>query len=378
MIRSRLVLISWLALLGGCSSSSASTTVQPLPPAGEAWLSLAQLTEAKIDVALVAEREIAMQVKALGKVAFEDSRLQHVFSPVTGRVVKINAQLGQRVKKGDPLVTIESPDIGEASADLDKANAELVVAQRELARQKELVEANAGVRRDLEAAEAEYRKAKAETERARKKMWLLQQGGIDTITQTFVLRARIDGEVIARNVHPGMEVQGQYGGGDSTELFTIGEADVVWVYADVFEMDIGRVQVGAPVRIKAVAHPDKVFEGKVEWVAQALDPATRTVKVRCTLSNAERLLLPEMHATVEIEADARKVLALPRAAILRMGEQSVVFVEAGEAPNGGKRFERRPVVVEEADGDGWAPVKRGISAGERAVVSGAILLAGST
>src|SRR5262249_7304172 len=151
-----------------------------------------------------------------------------------GRVTKIEAQLGQRVAKGAPLAYIDSPDVGIASADLGKAQADLVAAEHEIARERELFEAHAGSQRDLEAATDNYAKAKAELERSKQKARLLRAGSVDAVTQGFVLRSLIDGEVTARNVYPGMEVQGQYSGG-SVELFTIGDPDPVWILSDVFE-----------------------------------------------------------------------------------------------------------------------------------------------
>jgi cobalt-zinc-cadmium efflux system membrane fusion protein len=104
--------------------------------------------------------------------------------------------------------------------------------------------------------------------------------------------------VIARSVNPGAEIQGQYGGGTALELFTVGELDSVWLLADVFEMDLGRVQKGAPVSIKVVAYPDRTFSGQVDYITGTLDPATRTARVRCAVPNPARELKPEMYATV--------------------------------------------------------------------------------
>ena len=198
-------------------------------------------------------------------------RVAHVFSPVTGRVSRILADPGARVKKGAPLCAIQSPDVGNAFADLGKAEADLTAAQHEFQRHKELYEAHAGSQKEFEAAEDNYSKAKAESERARQKARLFRGGGADAVTQEFVLRAPIEGEVIARNVNPGAEVQGQYSGGTAAELYTIGELDRVWVIADVFEMDLARLKKGAAVTIEVVAYPDQVFTGVVDWISDLLD-----------------------------------------------------------------------------------------------------------
>jgi len=297
---------------------------------------------------------------------------------VTGRIKRILADPGERVKKGAALATIESPDVGNAFADYGKAQADLVAAEHDLSRQKELYEAHAGSQRDYEAAQDNYSKAKAEIERARQKARLFRTtgGSTDPVTQDFTLRAPIEGEVIARNVNPGAEVQGQYSGGTAVELFTVGELDSVWVFADVFEMDLARVKRGAPVSIKVVAYPDKAFAGKVDWISDALDPVSRTAHVRCSLSNLGRELKPEMYATVAISVPAPSVPALPRAALLRIGDQTVVFVQMGNTPDGRVRFSRRIVAVNEEEGTDFLPIIRGIGPGDQVVTSGAILLSG--
>jgi cobalt-zinc-cadmium efflux system membrane fusion protein len=310
-------------------------------------------------------------------VAFDDRRVSHLYSPVTGRVRQILADPGQRVRRGAPLVVIESPDVGNAFADLDKAQADLVAAEHDYRRQRELYEAHAAAQRDFEAAEDSYGKAKAEVERARQKARLFKSGSADKVTQEFTLRAPIDGEVIARSVNPGTEVQGQYSGGQAVELYTIGELDRVWLLADVAEADLGKVRVGASVLARVVAYPDRVFEGQVDWIAAALDPQTRTARVRCSLTNSDRLLKPEMFATVNIAIAGERRPAVARPAVLRLGDQTVVFIEDGRAADGRRRFVRRVVVLDDDDGGDYLPVKRNLGLGERVVISGAILVSGA-
>jgi cobalt-zinc-cadmium efflux system membrane fusion protein len=367
-----------LILLGlpavGChKSQAAAEPAQAQPPPGEVWLSQQQVVDAKIDVKEVTNQDVDDTILTSGRVALDDLRSGHVFSPVTGRVVKIDAQLGQRVKKGDPLATLESPDIGNTVSDVHKAEADLIAAQHDYERKKELFEQKAGSAADLEAAEDSYRKAKAELERARQKQTLLRVGSADAVTQMYTLTSPIDGEVLMRNINPGIEVQGQYSGGATQELFTVGELDKVWVLADLYEMDIARVHVGTPAAVTVVAYPDKVFKGQVDWVSGMLDPGTRTAKVRCTFDNPERQLRPEMYATMQISVDQKRALAIPRNALLRLGEYKVVFVEVGDDP-GRVRFQRVPVDVDEGEASQWLEVKRGLGPGQKVVVNGAILL----
>jgi len=362
-----------LACTGCHKSQAAAEAPGALPPSGEVWLSEAQVVDAKIEVKPVKEEDVDDTILTSGRVTLDDLRAGHVFSPVTGRVVKINAQLGQRVKKGDPLATIESPDIGNAVSDVHKAEADLIAAQHDYQRKKELFEQKAGSAADLEAAEDTYRKAKAELERARQKQALLRVGSVDAVTQTYTLPSPIDGEVLMRNINPGIEVQGQYSGGATQELFTIGELDRVWVLADLYEMDLARVHVGTPAVVSVVAYKDQSFRGQVDWVSGMLDPSTRTAKVRCTFDNPGRLLRPEMYATVQISVDQKKALAIPRNALLRLGEYKVVFIQVGKEP-GKVRFQRVPVEVDEGESSQWLEVKHGLEPGQSIVVNGAILL----
>ncbi len=361
----------------GCGGHASNAATTPQPPAGEAWLTTQQLKNANLVVQPVGDQDVGGAVVTAGKVTYDDLLVSHEISPVTGRIVRIDAQPGQRVKKGAPLAVIESPDVGTAFSDLAKAHADLEAAERDYKRQKELFDAHAASQKDYETALDNFQKAKAELLRAQKKAALLSKGGgADSVTQEYTLRAHIDGEVISRNVSPGMEVQGQYSQGSAVELFTIGELDHVWVVADVYEMDLGRIKKGARATVRVVSYPNRIFEGVVDYVSGTLDPATRTAKVRCTIANTDRALKPEMYATVSVSVAERKALAIPRSAMLRLGDQTVVFVQTGTAPNGLIRFERRPVAVDEDEGGDYLPVTHGLERGEKIVTSGAILLAG--
>ncbi len=369
--------VALAGLQSGCHKSEAAPEpAGPQVPSGQVWLSPQQVADAKIEVQAMGVQDVDDTILTSGRVTLDDLRSGHVFSPVSGRVVSINttnAQLGAKVKKGDPLAVIESPDIGTAVSDLHKAEAGLIAAQHDYDRKKSLFEQKAGSAADLEASEDGYRTAKAELERARQKTNLLHTGAVDSVSQTYTLTSPIDGEVLTRQINPGIEVQGQYSGGTTMELFTIGELDKVWVIADLYEMDLARVHVGSPAVVTVVAYPGTVFKGTVDWVSGMLDPNTRTAKVRATFDNPDRLLRPEMYSTVQISVDQKKALAIPRNALLRLGEYKVVFTQVGE-DQGTTKFERVPVDVDEGESSPWLEVKHGLEPGQKVVVNGAILL----
>jgi cobalt-zinc-cadmium efflux system membrane fusion protein len=368
-------LVASAALTAGCHRKEPAAPAAPAnqPPPGQVWITPDQVKDAKIEVAPIGERDVDDTILTAGTVTLDDIRTGHVFSPVTGRVVQIVAQLGQRMKKGDPLATIESPDVGSAVSDVHKADADLIAAEHDFKRKKSLFEQKAGSAADLETAEDTYRRAQAEVERARQKEMLLRVGNADAVSQTFTLVSPVEGEVLMRNINPGIEVQGQYSGGAAQELFTIGELDRVWVISDLYEMDLARVHVGTKASVTVVAYPAATFVGKVDWVSGALDPTLRTTKVRCTFENPDRKLRPMMYATVEISVDQKRALAIPRNASLRLGDDKIVFVQAGEA-NGLVQFQRVAVDVDEGESSPWLEVKHGLVPGQKVVVNGAILL----
>ncbi len=230
-------LVRAAALLGcfatcgvGCGQSRATVPPPEVEaPAGEVWLTPQQVRDARIEVQPLEIHDVDDTILTSGTVTLDDLRTGHVFSPVTGRVVSIVAGLGQRVQKGDPLAVIESPDIGSAVSDVHKAEADMIAAEHDLKRKKELYEQKAGALADYEASNDSYRKAKAELERAQQKQRLLRVGSADAVTQRYTLPSPVDGEILLRNINPGVEVTGQYSGGATVELFTIGELDHVWV-----------------------------------------------------------------------------------------------------------------------------------------------------
>lgn len=329
-----------------------------------------QASQGFIEIGTVGLRELGPSVEAPARLTFDDLKEAHIFSPVTGRVTSIEAEIGQDVRAGDTLATIRSPDLAAAQSDVNKANAELGEASRELLRQRELAAARAGVRRDLDLAREEQARAEAEAARARANLQLLTGHGDHVDGLLFRLTSPIDGRVVAHNISPGLDVQGQFSGGATVELFTVGRRDSLWAIGSIFEQDLHRVRVGAPAHVRIVALPDASFDCQLEWVSGIVELETRTVEVRCTLDNPRELLKAGMFGTMTIDAPGRTTLAVPRSAILHLGEKTVVIV----SDEAGTSFERRPVIVDESEPGDWVPVQHGLQSGEHIVTSGALLL----
>jgi len=331
----------------------------------------------QISTVAVEEQAVRDQVTVGGRLTFDDVRVTHIFSPVGGQITRLMGAPGEHVKKGDPLAIVLSPDLGSAFSDELKAKADLVAAEHERDRQREMYALKASAERDLEAAQDNYDRAQAEYERAEQKTRLLREGALNSVSQEYVLRSPIDGQVIARMANPGLQVQGQYAGaGNPVELFTIGKIDPIWLLGDVYEVDLPYVKVGSELTLQVTGYPGRVFHGKVDWISDTLDPVLRTAKVRCVLANAGGLLRPEMYGVASIAAPRRPTVAVPRDAVLRLGDETVVFVVAPPPAEGRVAFRRRQVRTDEQLSGDLVPVLSGLTAGERVATRGAIFLLG--
>jgi cobalt-zinc-cadmium efflux system membrane fusion protein len=370
MLRSGLCVITVL-FAAACTPSRAATQ-QGLPP-GEVWLTTDELTAAGVVSERVDQHDVDDVLLTSGRVAFDEARVAHVVSPVSGRIEKISGDLGATVTKGQTLAVIHSPDLGDATSDLNKAMADLIATQHAYQRAKDLRAENAASDAVVEQAQDSWRNAKAEVERAQQKVALFHAGR--AVTEIYPLVSPIAGRVLARNVYPGYEVQGAYAGGSQPELFTVGDLEDVWVFADVYETDLGRVHAGQDVQVTVTGLP-AALTGKVDYVSDMLDPQTRTARLRCTIPNPKGQLLPEMYGTVRVSVAPRQALAVPRSAILHLGGQQLVFVKKGASPDGRTRFERLPINADETGGNVYVPVDHVLDKGDEIVVKGGEVLSG--
>lgn len=304
-------------------------------------------------------------VEALNaRIVYDDNHTARVFSPIAGRVIRINAEAGQQVKAGDALLQIDSPDFASASSDSVKADADLLHKEQTYERAKQLLDIQGIARRDVESAEADLHQAEAEALRA--KAHLRNLAGHGTITEgQFVLRAPLAGIVSERQVNAGSEVRP-----DATNpLFVITDPQYLWVLIDLSERQLGKIKVGQSVFVEVDAYPDEIFSGKVAVIGESLDPVTRRIQVRCYLNNAQHKLKPEMYARVTPVVDNEfKLPRISNSALFTQGVSSYLFVELSPGV-----LQRRRVELA-MQGHEYSYVKEGLQAGERVVTSGALLL----
>ena len=363
------------------TSASANSSPTPAPAQSSA-----------IETEIVAPQSIAGVIPATGKILVPENHVA-VIGPVNeGRIVRLYAGQGTRVRKGQKLADLESSDIDQAEADYLKAladyenalrtsAAEVKLAQQSYDRNKQLYEQKITAGKNLQSAEHDLEVAKAAGESsvngkkaaltaARRHLLILglNDATIDALAKktdlaaTFSLNSPIDGIVVERNATIGASV------GTDANVFKIIDLSQVWIDANVFEKDLQRVRAGQQVRLTVPAFPQTTFTGKVIFVDNVVDPDTRTVKVRTEVTNPDGRLKPDMFANVQIVTDVnRAAISIPQAAVLNDEGKTIVFVAEG---NG---FQKRQVQPGIQNND-RVEIVDGLSAGDKVVVKGNYLL----
>jgi cobalt-zinc-cadmium efflux system membrane fusion protein len=347
-----------------------------------------QLKQIRIETAR--EQTIDLNLEATGKVGFNEDHLTPVLAPYPGRVLDVLANVGDVVRSGQPLLVIESPDVVaavndlfEAHSNVDKAQIALDTAQKSADRARRLHDQEALSTKDLQSAESELARAQEDQRRAQsslavarnrlgllgksaEEITLLENSPANQADRRIVIRAPIGGTIVDRKVGLGQYVKTE----SPDPVYLISDLSTVWVTADVYENDLPHVKVGAPADIHIAAYPERNFPAQISAINPTVDPATRTVKVRCIVPNAGGLLKPEMFARIRVgDAVKQRVVTVPSSAILTEGDRSFVLVE--ESPG---RFARRQVKNgAEIDGN-TAVVQEGLRTNERVVTTGVLLL----
>ncbi|MBW8892763.1 MAG: efflux RND transporter periplasmic adaptor subunit [Burkholderiales bacterium] len=296
-----------------------------------------------------------------GRLTWDEDHTTRVYAPYAGRIERLRVAVGQSVKRGQPLADMGSADIGQAQADLHKADADLALTRSAVERARDLSEGGVIARKELLQAEADHARAQAEAARARAR---LAQYGVaaKSVTQGLSLAAPLAGVVVERNGNPGGEVRTDVQG---PPLFTISDPSSLWAVLDVDETQLAAFKPGDSIELHSAAWPDMEFKASVTSVAASVDPASRTVKVRARVPNAQFRLKAEMFVTATaIQSVALPVV--PADAVFLLGDRSYVFVKAGPG-----RYRRCEVKVRGAGPQAWT-VLQGVNTGESVVVGGGL------
>ncbi len=312
-----------------------------------------------------------------GHVAYEEDHYSRISSPVQGRVVEVQARLGDLVQTGDVLLLIESPEIAQAYSDFIREDSELDYAARSHQLAKDLYETKALSLKDLKQTENDLVKAQAEFRRAKERLRSLRipAAEIDKstaeqhITARFQLRSALTGTVVERTVTLGQSV----GSEPDQVLFTIADLDTLEIVADVYERDLAMVYRGLAATVTVEAYPGEPFPAIVSAIGDNVDPHSRTIKIRARVNNAHRKLKPGMFARLNIRLDDDQFfIAVPREAVLVIDGTEYLYLMEGDG-----RFVKRAVKVSSASGD-RVRVLKGVTDGDTIVTKGAVLLRAQT
>jgi cobalt-zinc-cadmium efflux system membrane fusion protein len=360
-------------------SSQSRKGLQRYTPTPAEWASLT--------IRPVTERAFRAEHVTEGKVAVDEDRSTPVFSPYAGRVTKLLARPGDSVTQGQPLFVIEAADTVQAQNDLigtmtglNKARSALDLAQLQHKRAKDLFEGKAVPLKDYQQAEAtliqaqnDLRSTQTALEAARNKLRIL--GFTDEAISTFQEMGRINpettifspiaGTVIQRKIGPGQFVNS----GASDPVFVIGDLSTVWLTAFVRETDASNVSVGQEIVFNVLALPGRALKARINYVAAAIDPATRRLLVRATIDNKDGRLKPEMFANVTIySAGDHPAIGVPKQALIYEGDQVRVWVAHED-----KSIELRHIKPGLSNGD-LVEVEGNLKPGEQIVIKGSLFI----
>jgi membrane fusion protein, heavy metal efflux system len=321
------------------------------------------------------KRRVEAALVLTGEIQFDERRVAHVSSQAGGIVQKVYVTLGDRIRRGQPLVELESVAVGEAQGAYLEAKAMLSLAQRTFERQVKL-------RQERISSEKEYLQAKQELDSAQIRvtgaLGRLTRLGMDAASAgslsqqdakgRLVLRAPADGVVLVMHAVPGEVLKTE------ESLITVGDNSTVWVWANMYERDMAAVrhaqsQKKLAARVAVKGYPGQEFPGTVDFISPAMEESSRTVKVRIEVANPDGRLLAGMFADVKVFLPGQdEVLVVPTGAVLDDEGRSFLFLY-----HHGDYYIRRPVMPGRA-WDGWIEVKQGLSGGESVVTDGAFLM----
>jgi cobalt-zinc-cadmium efflux system membrane fusion protein len=341
-------------------------------------MSLTAQKHVGLEVGLVAMTQLKEYLKVTGTIQPIDKQVGQIGPLTSGRILSVRAKVGDRVEAGQTLATIDNPEAGEliaqnqsANADLEKLKAQLVPATRQTERARHLADIGAGAEKDYEFSRAEQQgiEQNIRSQQAlinglhqRLRRFGVSNPGTDASAFT-PLRSPFSGVVVKAQASPGDVVDA------GRDLFTVADLSRVWVQAEVYEKDLGRIRTGQDAAITVATYPNQTFSGRVTYISDVLDPQTRTARVRCEVANRQMLLKTDMFADVQLPTTfSKQAIAVPTAALQTVDGKNVVFVRRSPTQFKKREVERGITV------NGQTEIVRRLKAGEPVVVQGAFHL----
>jgi cobalt-zinc-cadmium efflux system membrane fusion protein len=363
------LLLLWM-LVGRKSASSANASGSA-PAAGQVRLSAEQL--ATLGTATVQTATFHDAVIADGQIAVDADTTTQVFSPYSGRVVRVMAGIGDKVRSGAPLVSLDASENLDAQSALITALAQTRLDRLIETRRHAAYDSHGGSLQDWQQAQADLTAAEATLSAARGHLRVLGSSDAQiqaleaagAVRPTATINSPLTGLVTDRQIGPGQVVQA----GDSTALFTVADLSSVWLLCAVRDIDAAAIAPGQVILIHLQALPGRDYRATVQSVGAEVDATTHRVVVRATVPNSDGRLKPAMLATSEIITSAdSQAPGVPEAAIVREGDQAHVWVVRADGV-----LQERAIQTGRTSG-ALTEVRQGLAAGERIVVSGSLFI----
>lgn len=312
-------------------------------------------------LATAVEHDSASELNATGAVSPDISRTVPVISLASGRVVELDARLGDTVKKGQVLLRVQSADIASAYSDYRKAVADEVLAHTQFERATDLYGHGAISQNDFQVAQDAEDKAKVDVETSAEHLRVLGSPDLDHPQAIVDIRAPISGVITDQQVTNAAGVQGL----SSPNPFTISDLSMVWILCDVYENDLPQVHIGEYADVRLNAYPDRVLKARIDNIGPILDPTIRTAKVRLEVANPGQVMRVGMFVTATFRGQKKEArAAVPASAILHLHDRDWVYLPAGD-----KKFQRQEVVAGSMLPNNMQEVVSGLKAGQQIVVN---------
>ncbi len=377
LLRHRHMRLIMLSLLGafalaltGCSGAGSEDAANHGNHSNTAELFTVPADQmAHVQVLTVQPTRLTRTLRLTGAVAYDSFHTTPVITQVSGPVSRIVVVPGQTVQRGQTLLHVASPDYSQLRSNYLKARDAAALAKKIYARAKDLYEHHAFAEQELEQAESAQLQAESDLSSAEAALRVLGITDPEALVKAppsfeASVKAPIDGQVVEQNVAVGQLLQP-----GATQCFVISNMSTVWILVNVYQKDLPYVHVGDPVTITTESYPD-VFQGKISYVAAALDPNTRTLQARIETSNPGYKLKKDMYVVASVDAGTiHNAIAVPDSAVLRDSEnQPFVYVETKD-----NQFGRRSITVAESS-KGVTQVTAGLNPGDRIIGDGSLFL----
>jgi len=355
----------------GCQGpqQDASTTKHASEDSNAASLfTIPQEQMSHIQVVSVGQKALTRTLRLTGTVAYNSFRTTPVITQVSGPVSRIAVVPGQKVRQGETMLTVASPDYSQLRSNYLKAKDAYALAQKAYARAKDLYDHHAIAEQALEQAESSEVQAGGDLATAQAALKVIGVSDPDSLLTgpasfEVPVKAPINGLVVEQDVSVGQLLQP-----GSTQCFLISDVSTVWVLVNVYQKDLPYVRVGDVVAIQTDAYPE-TFHGRISYVAASLDPGTRTLQARIETANTNDKLKKDMYVVAMVNAGTIHALVVPDAAVLRDTENQP-FVYAATAQN---QFGRRPVTLGESAG-GFTEITDGLKTGDQVIGDGSLFI----